>query len=204
MSAKNEVDEVDEVDEARRCFLRRATTTVGGIGLAASAIPFISYWMPSVETEEAGGPVQVDISQLKPTEQLTVAWRGQPIWVIRRTQAMLDSLPKLNSLLRDPNSDEDQQPSYAKNIYRAIKPEYFVAIGVCTHLGCIPTYRPDVGGVSPDWLGGFYCPCHGSIYDLAGRVFKGVPAPKNLVIPPYQYLNDSTVLIGQDSEGTVS
>jgi ubiquinol-cytochrome c reductase iron-sulfur subunit len=191
----------EEVDEQRRCFLRRATATVGGIGLAASTIPFISYWLPGRDVEAAGGPIEVDISTLKPTEQLTVVWRGKPIWLIRRTQAMLDTLPKLNNLLRDPNSDEDQQPAYAKNIYRAIKPEFFIAIGICTHLGCIPTYRPDAGGVSADWLGGFYCPCHGSLYDLSGRVFKGVPAPKNLVIPPYQYLSDTHVQIGQDKEG---
>ena len=191
----------DEVDEERRCFLRRATATVGGIGLAAGAVPFVSYWLPSADTEAAGGPVELDISTLKPTEQRTVIWRGQPVWIIRRTQAMLDSLPKLNALLRDPLSEEDQQPAYAKNIYRSIKPEFFIAIGICTHLGCIPTYRPDVGGVSADWLGGFYCPCHGSLYDLAGRVFKGVPAPKNLVIPPYQYLSESHVQIGHDKEG---
>jgi ubiquinol-cytochrome c reductase iron-sulfur subunit len=196
MSAK------DEVDQERRCFLRRATATVGGIGLAASAVPFVSYWLPSADTEAAGGPVEVDISTLKPTEQRTIVWRGKPVWIIRRTQAMLDSLPKLNALLRDPNSNEDQQPPYAKNIARSIKPEFFIAIGICTHLGCIPTYRPDVGGISPDWLGGFYCPCHGSLYDLAGRVFKGVPAPLNLVIPPYDYLSDTHVQIGKDKEGS--
>jgi ubiquinol-cytochrome c reductase iron-sulfur subunit len=191
----------DDVDQERRCFLRRATTAVGGIGLAVSTVPFVTYWLPSTDTEEQGKPIDVDLSKLQPTEQLTVVWRGKPIWLIRRTQAMLDSLPRLNNLLRDPNSEEDQQPSYAKNISRAIKPEFFVAIGVCTHLGCIPTYRPDVGSISPDWLGGFYCPCHGSLYDLAGRVFKGVPAPKNLVIPPYMYLSDSLVRIGKDLEG---
>jgi ubiquinol-cytochrome c reductase iron-sulfur subunit len=192
----------DEVDQERRCFLRRATATVGGIGLAASAVPFVSYWLPSADTEAAGGPIEVDVSALKPTEQRTVVWRGKPVWIIRRTQAMLDSLPKLNALLRDPNSNEDQQPPYAKNTARSIKPEFFVAIGICTHLGCIPTYRPDVGGISPDWLGGFYCPCHGSLYDLAGRVFKGVPAPLNLVIPPYNYLSDTHVQIGKDNEGS--
>jgi ubiquinol-cytochrome c reductase iron-sulfur subunit len=196
MSAK------DEVDQERRCFLRRATATVGGIGLAASAVPFVSYWLPSADIEAAGGPVDVDVSTLKPTEQRTIVWRGKPVWIIRRTQAMLDSLPKLNALLRDPNSNEDQQPPYAKNIARSIKPEFFIAVGICTHLGCIPTYRPDVGGISPDWLGGFYCPCHGSLYDLAGRVFKGVPAPLNLVIPPYNYLSDTHVQIGKDKEGS--
>lgn len=187
----------DKVDEQRRCFLKRATMTMGGIGVAAASIPFISYWLPSVDTEAAGAPIEVDLTQLKPTQQLTVVWRGKPIWVIRRTPAMLETLPKLDAELRDPMSEEDQQPPYAKNISRAIKPEFFVAVGICTHLGCIPTYRPDAGGVSPSWLGGFYCPCHGSTYDLAGRVFKGVPAPKNLEIPPYGYINDGLIVIGE-------
>lgn len=187
----------DEIDENRRCFLRRATVAAGGVGLAAASIPFISYWLPSADVEAAGEPVEVDISQLQPQQQLTVIWRGKPIWLIRRTQEMLDNLPKLNNLLRDPASDENQQPPYAKNIYRAIKPEYFVAIGICTHLGCIPTYRPDIGSISPQWLGGFYCPCHGSLYDLAGRVYKGVPAPKNLEIPPYGYINESRIIVGE-------
>lgn len=189
----------EEIDAARRCFLMRATTAVGGIGIAATAVPFVDYMLPSVDTEAMAGPIEVDISQLQPTQQLTVVWRGRPIWVIRRTQAMLDTLPKLTDQLRDPNSEEDQQPPYAKNIYRAIKPDYFIAVGVCTHLGCIPNYRPDAGGISPDWLGGFYCPCHGSKYDLSGRVYKGVPAPLNLVIPPYVYLSDNKVLIGEDN-----
>lgn len=187
----------DEVDEERRCFLKRATATVGGIGLAATAIPFVSYWLPSADTESAGRPIEVDITQLKPEQQLTVMWRGKPIWIIRRTPNMLDNLSKLDPLLRDPLSEEDQQPPYAKNIARAIKPEFFVAVGVCTHLGCIPTYRPDIGSITPQWLGGFYCPCHGSLYDLAGRVYKNVPAPKNLEIPPYGYINDGLLIIGE-------
>ncbi len=192
----------DEVDQARRCFLRRATTVVTGIGLAATSVPFLSYWLPSAETEAEASPVKADISQLQPAQQLTVVWRGKPIWLIRRTQAMLDSLPKLNNELRDPFSEEDQQPPYAKNLYRSIKPEYFIVIGICTHLGCIPNYRPDVSGISPDWLGGFYCPCHGSKYDLAGRVYQGVPAPLNLLVPPHMYLSDTEVIIGEDKEGT--
>lgn len=190
-----------EVDLARRCFLRHATTAVGGIGLAATAIPFVEYWLPSVDTEAAAAPVTVDISALQAKQQLTIPWRGQPVWIIRRTQEMIDDLPKLNDQLRDPFSDEDQQPDYAKNIYRSIKPDYFIAIGVCTHLGCIPTYRPDIGGISPDWLGGFYCPCHGSRYDLAGRVYKGVPAPLNLKIPRYMYLSDNEIIVGKDQNG---
>lgn len=195
------VDELEEIDAARRCFLRRATTAVGGIGLAASAVPFISYWLPSADTEATSAPTKVDISKLKPAEQLTIPWRNQPIWIVRRTKEMLDTLPKMTDKLRDPNSLEPQQPLYAKNIYRSIKPEFFVAVGVCTHLGCIPNYRPDQGGISPDWLGGFYCPCHGSSYDISGRVYKNVPAPLNLKIPRYTYLSETEILIGQDSSG---
>lgn len=190
----------DEVDLQRRCFLQRATLTAGGIGIAAAAIPFVGYWLPSTDTEAAGGPVPVDLTPLQPAQQVTVVWRGKPVWVIRRTQSQLASLPQLNNQLRDPFSEEDQQPSYAKNIWRSIQPEFFVAIGICTHLGCIPTYRPDIGGISPAWLGGFYCPCHASMYDLAGRVYKGVPAPKNLEIPPYRYQSGQEIIIGEDTE----
>lgn len=191
-------DKEHEVDLARRCFLRHATTAVGGIGLAATAVPFVEYWLPSVDTEAAAAPVTVDISGVQPEQQLTIAWRGQPVWIIRRTQRMIDNLAKLNDELRDPNSIEDQQPDYAKNSYRSIRPEYFIAIGLCTHLGCVPTYRPDIGSISPEWLGGFYCPCHGSRYDLAGRVYKGVPAPLNLKIPRYMYVNDKEIMVGKD------
>lgn len=191
----------EEIDLKRRCFLRRATTAVGGIGLAAATVPFFSYWMPSADTEAAGKPIKVDISSLKPREQLTVPWRGMPIWFIYRDTGMLDTLPKLNNLLRDPLCELDQQPSYCKNIHRSIKPQFFVAIGICTHLGCVPTYRPDVASVSPDWLGGFYCPCHGSKYDLSGRVYQNVPAPLNLKIPRHMYVSDTEILIGEDQEG---
>ncbi len=194
-------EEKEIIDAKRRCFLRQATTVVGGVGALAASIPFVSYWLPSQDTEAAAAPITVNISALEPKQQLTIPWRGQPIWIIRRTQDMLDSLSKLTAQLRDPDSLEDQQPLYAKNIYRSIKPEYYVAIGICTHLGCVPNYRPDVGGISPDWLGGFYCPCHGSRYDLAGRVYKGVPAPLNLKIPRYMYLNDQEVRIGEDKDG---
>lgn len=192
---------MNEIDLKRRCFLRRATTAVGGIGLAAASVPFFSYWMPSVDTEAAGAPIKIDISGMKPREQLTVPWRGMPIWVIYRDQAMLDTLSKQDSTLRDPLSEQDQQPAYCKNINRSINQKFFVAIGICTHLGCVPTYRPDDASVSPDWLGGFYCPCHGSKYDLAGRVFKDVPAPLNLKVPRHMYLSDTEILIGQDQEG---
>lgn len=191
----------DKIDQERRCFLRRATTALGGVGLAAAAVPFLSYWMPSADTEAAAAPIKIDISALKPREQLTVAWRGMPIWIISRTPEMLGSLDKLTSRLRDPLCEQDQQPEYCKNIHRSIKPEFLVAIGICTHLGCVPTYRPDIGSISSDWLGGFYCPCHGSKYDLAGRVYQDVPAPLNLKIPRHMYLNEREIMLGEDKEG---
>jgi ubiquinol-cytochrome c reductase iron-sulfur subunit len=195
------VTETDVIDQKRRCFLRRATTAVGGLGLAAAAVPFVSYWLPSADTEAAAEPMKIDISKLKPREQLTVPWRSMPIWIIRRDPEMLGTLEKLTGTLRDPLSENDQQPNYCKNVHRSIKPEFFIAIGICTHLGCVPTYRPDVGSVDPAWLGGYYCPCHGSKYDLAGRVFKDVPAPLNLKIPRHMYLSDTEVMIGQDAAG---
>lgn len=191
----------DVIDKNRRCFLRAATTAVGGIGLAAASVPFISYWMPSADTEAAAAPIKIDISKIKPREQLTIPWRGMPVWIIARDQTMLDSLPKVAGNLRDPLSEQDQQPGYCRNIHRSIKPEFFVSIGICTHLGCVPTYRPDVGSIAPDWLGGFYCPCHGSKYDLAGRVYQNVPAPLNLKIPRHKYISDTEILIGEDDDG---
>lgn len=191
----------DKIDQKRRCFLRRATTAVGGLGLATATVPFFSYWLPSTDTEAAGGPIKVNISALQPRQQLTVSWRGMPIWFIYRDPSMLDALSPLTPVLRDPLCEQEQQPSYCKNIHRSIKPHLFVAIGVCTHLGCVPTYRPDVKSISPEWLGGFYCPCHGSKYDLAGRVYKDVPAPLNLKIPRHMYLNDNEIQIGEDSNG---
>lgn len=191
----------DEIDKNRRCFLRAATTAVGGIGLAAASVPFFSYWMPSADTEAAAAPMKIDISGMKPREQLTVPWRGMPVWVIYRDEAMIDTLTKVSDLLRDPLSEQDQQPAYCKNINRSIKPQFFVAIGICTHLGCVPTYRPDAASVAPDWLGGFYCPCHGSKYDLSGRVYQNVPAPLNLKIPRHMYVSDTEIVIGEDKDG---
>lgn len=191
----------DVIDKNRRCFLRAATTAVGGIGLAAASVPFFSYWMPSADTEAAAAPLRIDISAMKPREQLTVPWRGMPVWVIYRDPAMLDTLSKLNDVLRDPLSEQDQQPEYCKNTHRSIKSEFFVAIGICTHLGCVPTYRPDTASVGPDWLGGFYCPCHGSKYDLSGRVYQNVPAPLNLKIPRHMYVSDTEIVIGEDKDG---
>lgn len=186
----------DTIDKSRRQFLLAATTALGSVGVAFAAAPFVVSWMPSVRTLALEGPVEVDISKLEEGAQLTVEWRGQPVWIIRRTKAALDKLASLNSGLRDPNSQDPQQPSYAKNLYRSIKPEYLVLIGLCTHLGCVPTYRPDLGSIDASWPGGFFCPCHGSKFDMAGRVFKGVPAPTNLVVPPYTYTQENVILIG--------
>lgn len=191
----------DEVDQERRCFIRRATTVVGGVGLAAASVPFFQYWMPSADTEAAGAPIKIDISSLKPRQQLTVPWRGMPIWVIARDEELLGTLAKMEGTLRDPLSELDQQPDYCKNVHRSIKPQFFVSIGICTHLGCVPTYRPDAASVDPTWPGGFYCPCHGSKYDIAGRVYKDVPAPLNLKIPRHMYVSDTEIQIGQDAEG---
>lgn len=189
---------VDEIDEKRRDFLIKATTAMGAVGVLATAVPFVASMLPSEDVSEAAGPLKVDISQLNPGQQLTVMWRGRPIWIIRRTKEALESLSKDENLLRDPESNIEQQPLYARNRYRSIKPDILVLVGVCTHLGCIPTYRPDPATLTPQWPGGFFCSCHGSKFDLAGRVFKGVPAPINLEVPSYTYLNDTTLLIGVD------
>lgn len=190
----------DGVDNSRRRFLTAATSVVGAVGVAGAAVPFLTSWWPSARAQAAGAPVEADISKLEPGAMLTVEWRGKPVWIVNRTKQNLDDLPKLDKDLRDPNSEVDQQPSYAKNEHRSIKPEYAVMVGICTHLGCSPTFRPELApaDLGPDWLGGFFCPCHGSRFDLAGRVYAGVPAPTNLVVPPHMYLSDTRILVGQD------
>ena len=193
----------DDVNLGRRRFLTASATVVGGVGVAYLAVPFIAAWSPSERAQAAGAPVEADISKLDPGAMMTMEWRGKPVWLIRRTDRMLEALPTLNPLLRDPNSEvAEQQPEYAQNEYRSIKPALLVLVGICTHLGCSPTYRPDFAppDLGPAWKGGFFCPCHGSRFDLAGRVFQGVPAPTNLEVPPYQFLDDTRVLIGVDSE----
>lgn len=186
----------DKIDEKRRKFLLRATSTLGVIGAAAAAFPFVSSLFPSAKAKAKGGPVRVKIGAMKPGDQLTVIWRGRPVWIVRRTKKELTELPQLNTLLRDPNSSEPQQPPYAKNVYRSRNPEFLVLVGICTHLGCTPTYRPEPKSVDQTWPGGFFCSCHGSKFDLSGRVFKGVPAPINMEVPPYVFLNDDEILIG--------
>ena len=190
----------NEVNPSRRRFLTTATTVIGGVGVGFALVPFISSMQPSAKARAAGAPVRADISKIEPGQMIRVKWRGKPIWVVNRTKEMLDTLPTLDDQLRDPHSNESEQPDYAKNEYRSIKPEYLVLIGICTHLGCSPTYRPDVApqDLGKDWKGGFFCPCHGSRFDLAGRVFKGVPAPLNLVVPPYRYLSDTEIEVGND------
>lgn len=188
----------EDIDEKRRAFLIKASAAMGAVGVMATAVPFVASMLPSEDVKEAGAPVKVDISKLKPGEQLTVMWRNKPIWIVRRTPEALLSLQTDTQQLRDPNSDIEQQPDYARNRYRSIKPEILVLVGICTHLGCIPTYRPDENSVQANWPGGFYCSCHGSKFDLAGRVFKGVPAPINLEVPSYSFIDDNTLIIGVD------
>jgi ubiquinol-cytochrome c reductase iron-sulfur subunit len=192
----------ENVNGRKRRLLLGATTAVGTAGVVATAVPFaVSFW-PSERAKAAGAPVQQDISRLEPGQKITLEWRSKPVWVIRRTPEMIANLPKLNDRVADPNSKVDHQPLSCRNEDRSIKPEIFVAIGICTHLGCIPTFRPEVApaDLGPEWLGGFFCPCHQSKFDLAGRVFKGVPAPTNLVIPPYRFLSDTTILIGEETK----
>jgi ubiquinol-cytochrome c reductase iron-sulfur subunit len=188
------------VDLKRRRFLTAATSVVGGVGVIAVAVPFLSSMQPSARAQAAGAPVEADISKLEPGQMMTVEWRGKPVWIVNRTKAVLDALPTLDGKLRDPQSNESDQPKSTKNAYRSIKPEYLVLVGICTHLGCSPTFRPDMApaDLGPEWKGGFFCPCHGSKFDLAGRVYQGVPAPLNLVVPPYRYLSDTRILIGAE------
>jgi ubiquinol-cytochrome c reductase iron-sulfur subunit len=191
------------VDKGRRRFLTATTVVIGGIGAAYTAVPFLASWKPSARAQAAGAPVEVDIGRLEPGQRINVEWRGKPVWIIRRSEETLEELAEIDNLLSDPASEvADQQPAYAQNEFRAIKPEYLVVVGICTHLGCSPVYRPEPGAadLGADWPGGFFCPCHGSKFDLAGRVFKSVPAPTNLVVPPHRYVSDTRLLIGEDQE----
>jgi ubiquinol-cytochrome c reductase iron-sulfur subunit len=185
----------------RRHFLTIATALTGGVGVAATAVPFVASFRPSARALALGAPVEVDISKLEPGALLKVEWRGRAVFILNRTEPMLATLSGDASHLRDPGSEQSDQPDYARNEYRSIRPNYLVVFGVCTHLGGAPLPRFEVApaDLGPDWPGGFYCPCHGSKFDLAGRVFVGVPAPTNLTVPPYRYLNDGMLLIGADS-----
>jgi ubiquinol-cytochrome c reductase iron-sulfur subunit len=191
------------VDTGRRRFLTLTTAVVGGVGGVFAAVPFYSAFKPSARAVSAGGPVEVDISKLPEGAQLTRKWRKRPVWIIRRSKASLDGLSSQESRLRDPNSEnKEQQPAYVDPHNRAIKPEVLVLVGSCTHLGCSPKFHPEMQPTAWDseWKGGFYCPCHNSRFDMAGRVYDGVPAPTNLVVPPHRYVNDSVLIIGEDQE----
>src|SRR6266568_2698729 len=192
------------VNNTKRRFLLGATTAVGAVGVIAAAVPFAMSMWPSERAKAGGAPVEVDISKLEVGQKINVEWRGKVVWVIHRTPEMLAALPKLDDRLVDPKSKVDHQPKFAENEVRAYKehPEIFVAVGICTHLGCSPTYRPEIApaDLGPDWMGGFFCPCHQSKFDLAARVYRGVPAPTNLTIPPYKFLSDTRILVGADGK----
>jgi ubiquinol-cytochrome c reductase iron-sulfur subunit len=191
---------IEPMDENRRQLLV-ATSVVGGAGAVALAAPFVASFAPSERAKAAGAPVEADLSKVAPGEMMVVEWRGKPIWILHRTPAMLESLKKVREKLSDPDSEKSIQPAYAKNEHRSIKPEFLIVEGICTHLGCSPSAKFQVGeasGLGADWVGGYLCPCHGSMFDLAGRVFKSMPAPLNLPVPPHKYLSDTRVLIGDD------
>jgi ubiquinol-cytochrome c reductase iron-sulfur subunit len=191
----------DVVDKDKRRFLTAATSVVGAVGAGFVAVPFIASWMPSERAKNAGAPVEADISKLEEGRLMIVEWQSKPVWIVRRSKQMLDNLPKLDDSLRDPASENtDQQPEYAQNETRSRKPEILVLVGICTHLGCSPTYRPEIApaDLGDEWLGGFFCPCHSSRFDMAGRVYTGVPAPTNLAVPPHYYLTENTILVGED------
>ncbi|MFN7184263.1 ubiquinol-cytochrome c reductase iron-sulfur subunit [Thermomonas haemolytica] len=193
----------EEVNTGRRRFLTATTAVVGAVGAGFAAVPFIKSWSPSARARFAGAPVSQDISALQDGQQLVLNWRGQPIYIAKRSKAMLATLPVMDPLVADPHSDASTQPAYAKNETRSIKPEIAVLVGVCTHLGCAPEFKPEVKPepFDPDWKGGYFCPCHKSRYDLAGRVLKAQPAPLNLPVPPYHFEGDNTVVIGVDPKG---
>ena len=195
-----------EPDNGRRCVLVAATTVAGGVAAGAAGVPFVASMLPSERAKAAGAPVEADISKLAPGERMTVEWRGKPVWVIRRTPEQVAELSKLDGELADPNSLRDPSqftPPYAQNQWRSIKPEYLVVVGICTHLGCSPTAKFESGpqpSLPNNWPGGFLCPCHGSTFDMAGRVYKNKPAPDNLEVPPHMYLSDTKILVGEDKK----
>jgi ubiquinol-cytochrome c reductase iron-sulfur subunit len=191
----------DPVNQGRRRFLTATTAVVGAVGAGFVAVPFIKSWNPSTRAKLAGAPVTADISALAEGQRLILEWRGQPIWIVKRSKAILEALPTLDGNLRDPKSEnKDQQPAYITGELRSIKPEISVLVGLCTHLGCSPEMKAEIRPepFDPEWKGGYFCPCHKSRFDMAGRVFQGVPAPTNLVVPPHHYENDTTIIIGVD------
>jgi len=192
-----------ETDQGKRQFLVAATTVAGGVAAGAAAVPFVASMLPSERAKAAGAPVEVDLSEIALGERKTIEWQGKPVWIVRRTKEMLETVRANDGNVVDPDSKKKMQPAYATNEMRAIKDEYLVVVGICTHLGCSPVekFAKQAEAFDPNWQGGFYCPCHGSLFDLAGRVFKNKPAPDNLVVPPYKYLSDTRIVIGEDSKG---
>ena len=188
-------------DRSKRQFLTTALTVVGAVGTGYLAVPFLSQMTPSAKAMAAGAPVEVDISKIEIGQLIRVAWRGKPVWIVSRSPETLEILKTDTAKLADPSSEESEQPEESHNPFRSIKPEIFLAVGLCTHLGCSPTFRPEIApnDLGKDWKGGFFCPCHGSGFDLAGRVFKSVPAPTNLVIPPYRYITDTLLIVGEET-----
>ena len=192
----------DGVNSGRRRFLVAATSVVGAAGAAGAAIPFLGSWAPSARAKAAGAPVRVNIGKIDPGQQIVAEWRGQPVFVLHRTPEIMEGLKTIESKLADPASKESEQPDYVDHEERSIRPELLIVVGVCTHLGCAPTFRPEVApaDLGPEWVGGYFCACHGSRYDLAGRVYKSQPAPTNLPVPPHSYETDNIVIIGIDEE----
>lgn len=193
----------DGVNAGRRKFLTAATSVVGAVGAVGAAVPFVGSWNPSAKAKAAGAPVKANLANLEAGQMITLEWRGKPVYVVRRTPDILAGIDKVDDQVRDPESAEPQQPEYITDKYRALKSEFLVLLGVCTHLGCAPMFRPDVGATDlggASWQGGFFCPCHGSKFDLAGRVYKGVPAPTNLEVPPYSFEGDALLTVGIDPE----
>lgn len=192
----------DAVNAGRRRFLVAATSVVGAAGAVGAAVPFVGSWFPSAKAKAAGAPVKINISKIEPGQQMVAEWRGQPVFIVRRTEEILVNLAKLEAELADPQSEASQQPTYVDPRTRSIKPEILLLVGLCTHLGCSPTFRPEVApaDLGPKWLGGYFCPCHGSHYDLAGRVYRSQPAPLNLPVPPHSYETDEVIVVGIDQE----
>lgn len=193
----------DVINSGRRKFLTAATSAVGVAGVVGIAVPFVGSWNPSAKAKAAGAPVKADVSKLEPGQMVVVEWRGMPVYVVNRTDAQLEALPGLDGFLKDPDSLVSEQPAYIKGVDRSIKPNLLVIVGLCTHLGCAPKFRPEVGAADlggKDWQGGFFCPCHGSKFDLSGRVYSGVPASANLVVPPYTFEGDDVLVVGVDWE----
>ncbi len=192
----------DSIDMERRQFLTGTATVLGGVGASVAAIPFVSTFQPSARAKAIGAPVEANIDQLEPGQRVTYKWRGKPVWVVRRTEEQLKALEDSTAVLADPESAKSTQPVFAENSWRSLNREYLVLVGICTHLGCSPSFRPLLSDeiMGADWQGGFYCPCHGSKFDLSGRVYAGVPAPTNMEVPPYKFLTDTRILIGESEE----